>query len=389
VAVCPARFGEGIVGGAEIVLHKMAEHLQARGIEVEVLTSCALDHHTWENVLPPGESVVDGLKVRRFPAEAVINPEHGALEHIVMSGGRLDLDGQQRWMDTAMRLPGLFHHLLDHVGDYQAVILTPYVAWTSYACSQIDPAATVLWTCLHEEPYAYLEVFQPMLRGVAGLLLQSEPEHDLLHRVTSAPAPHELVGCGVEVPESYDPEGFRRRHGIEGPFVLYAGRREGGKGWDELLRWFADAVTDRRLPLSLVTMGGGAVDPPAEIADRVIDVGFLPDAERDAAFAAATAYVQPSRYEAFSRTIMEAWLAGTPVIANGLCDVVRWHCERSGAGLLYEGPDELAECLTFLSEAPDLAAKLADPGREYVLGQYQWDDVLGRILTSLERWTAP
>ena len=40
------------------------------------------------------------------------------------------------------------------------------------------------------------------------------------------------------------------------------------------------------------------------------------------AFAAADCYLQPSRYESFSRTIMEAWLAGTPVIANAGSDVV-------------------------------------------------------------------
>ncbi len=65
----------------------------------------------------------------------------------------------------------------------------------------------------------------------------------------------------------------------------------------------------RDLPFSLVTMGAGDVRPPADIADRVVDVGFLPDAERDAAFAAADAYLQPSRYEAFSRT---SWRPGWP-----------------------------------------------------------------------------
>ena len=61
----------------------------------------------------------------------------------------------------------------------------------------------------------------------------------------------------------------------------------------------------------------GEVHAPPDLPGRVIDLGFIDDATRDDAMAAATAYLQPSALESFSRTVMEAWLAGTPVIANG------------------------------------------------------------------------
>jgi glycosyltransferase involved in cell wall biosynthesis len=287
-----------------------------------------------------------------------------------------------------MRCPELFHHLLDHAGEYRALVFASYLNWITFACSQVAPERSVLWTCLHDEPYAYLELFQPLLAGAGGLLFQTPPEHELAHRLVGTPAPHALVGCGVEIPERYDPEGFRRRHGIEGRFLLYAGRREGGKGWEELLEQLATATARRSLPFSLVTMGAGEVRPPAAIADRVIDLGFLPDAERDAAFAAADAYLQPSRFEAFSRTVMEAWLAGTLVIANGGSEVVRYHCERSGAGLLYDDELELEECLAFLAEAPETARELAARGRAYVLDNYQWDTVLAGVEAALSGWTS-
>src|SRR5262249_21282802 len=155
--------------------------------------------------------------------------------------------------------------------------------------------------------------------------------------------------------DAYDPERFRSRHGIPGRFVLYAGRREGGKRWEWLLDAFARAVRLYDLPFSLVTMGTGAVRPPEEIADRVIDLGFVAPEDRDDAFAAADAYVQPSALESFSRTIMEAWLAGTLVVANAQSDVVSWHCDRSEAGLTYRNPEELAQCLCFAADEPDAA----------------------------------
>jgi glycosyltransferase involved in cell wall biosynthesis len=388
VAVTPARFAPDLVGGAEIVLGRIGHGLAERGWEVEVLTTCARDHFTWKNEYPAGVSEEQGMVVRRFPT-VVDTPgiERAEVEQAILAGSPTTLGQQQRWINDGMRVPELFHHLLDLGSTYDAVLLGPYPFWPTFACSQVVPERSVLWTCLHDEPYAYLDLFSPMLSGVAGLLLQTEPEHELAHRVNAHLAPHAVTGCGVEVPGGYDPTGFRERFGISGPFLLYAGRREGAKGWEDLLRWFASAVIRRDLPFSLVTCGGGPVDPPEEIADRVVDVGFLSDRDRDDAFAAASAYVQPSRYEAFSRTVMEAWLAGTPVIANGGSAVVRHHCERSGAGLVYDDELEFEECLAFLAAEPAAARALAAAGREYVLANYQWEDVLDGIEAALGEFT--
>lgn len=384
----PARFGPGIAGGAEIVLRQLAGRLAARGWDVEILTSCALDHLTWDNVLAPGESTEDGLRVRRFPTvRSTAGHERAALEAAILRGERLPLAQQQRWMNDGVRMPALYHYLLDRAASYRALVFTPYMFWPAYACAQVAPDRSLLWTCLHDEPFAYLELFQPVLSGSAGLFFQTEPEHALGHRLVSRLAPHALVGCGVEVPASYDAEGFRDRYGVDRPFVLYAGRREGAKGWAEMLAAFASAVTRRGLPFALVTMGVGPVEAPASIRDRVIDVGFLSDRDRDAAFAAATAYLQPSRYEAFSRTIMEAWLAGTPVVGNRRSAVVTHHVERSGAGLLYDDDAEFEECLVYLADSPETARELGAAGRGYVLANYQWDDVLDRVESAIAQWT--
>ncbi|MBV9593002.1 MAG: glycosyltransferase family 4 protein [Actinobacteria bacterium] len=387
IALVPARYGPGLVGGAEIVMAEMAEGLAARGWDVEIITTCALDHFTWRNELPAGFAVESGMPVRRFPVMNENLHERAELEAQILRGNRLTIQQQQRWINGGMRSPELYHHILDHADEYRALIFTPYPFWVTFAGSQVAPERSVLWTCLHDEPYAYLDVFDPVFSGVAGLLFQSGPEHDLAHRIQPRLAPHAVVGCGVGVPVKYDPDGFRERYGIEGRFLLYAGRREGAKGWEQLLDAFEAANAAVELPFSLVTMGRGPVKPPAAIADRVVDLGFLPDVDRDNAFAAADAYLQPSRYEAFSRTIMEAWLAGTPVIANRASDVVAWHCERSGAGLTYDDTYEFEQCLDFLAGNSETASEMAASGRQYVLDNYQWPDVLDRVEARLSEWT--
>jgi glycosyltransferase involved in cell wall biosynthesis len=388
LAFVPARFGPDIIGGAEIVLRRLAMGLQDRGWEVEVLTTAALDYFSWKNELPVGVAVEDGLTVRRFEAvKDTPGRERRDVGLRMYAGETIPLAEQERWMNDDVRIPGLYSHLLRHGHEYRAIVFGPYLFWPSVACSQVHPTRSVLWTCLHDEPAAYQSIFKPVLGGVAGLFFQTEPEHELAHSIFPELAPHDVVGCGVEVPDGYAPDRFRAKFGIDAPFLLYAGRREGAKGWDELLDMYARAVVARGLPFHLVTMGAGDVNPPAAVADRVHDVGFLSEEDRNDAYAAAAAYVQPSRYEAFSRTIMESWLAEVPVIGVGQGGVVRYHIERSRAGIVYDDRFEFEEALVFLAEHPEAARRLGQAGRRYVLDNYQWHDVLDRVEASLDVWT--
>ncbi len=115
----------------------------------------------------------------------------------------------------------------------------------------------------------------------------------------------------------------------------------------------------------------------------MIDLGYLDADEMPNAFAAAEALVQPSANESFSRTLMESWLAGTPVIASAAGEVITWHCERSGGGLTYADDLEFAQCLRFVAEAPKAAAAMAARGQQYVLGNYTWEVVLDAMERSL------
>lgn len=387
IGLVPPRYGANVVGGAEAVIREMAAGLAARGWDVEVLTTCARDHFSWGNEYEPGIERDGEVTVRRFPTViSTARAERALYESAILAGARLTLKDQSRWMNDDVRVPELFHYLLDHAYEYRALVFAPYLFWPTFACGQVAPERTILMPCLHDEPAAYLELFDPLFTGCRGLWFLSDPEADLASRIHPALPSHATIGSGINVPVGYDPHGFRLRHGIDGRFVLYAGRREGAKNWERLLDAFAAATERSKLPFSLVTMGTGRVDPPASIAERVIDLGFLPDDERNHAFAAADAYLQPSRYESFSRTVMEAWLAGTLVIANAASDVVRWHCDRSGAGLLYDDEFELEQCLRFAADAPDAAAAIAASGRQYVLDNYTWTAVLDRVEDTLHDW---
>src|SRR5207253_2564535 len=160
-------------------------------------------------------------------------------------------------------------------------------------------------------------------------------------------------------------------------FLFFAGRREWGKGWPRLLDDLAFATQVLGEPFPLVTCGVGDVGPiPPGI--RVTDLGTVTDAQRASGQAAATACVQPSAMESFSRTVLESFMLGTPVIANGDSAVVRWHCERSGAGLTYSNRYQFAECLRLARTAPELLRQIGLCGPPYVAEHFTWPSVLDR-----------
>ncbi len=390
IAFVVPRYGETIVGGAEAAVAEAARGLAGRGHEVEILTTCAKSHVTWANEYPPGTFIDRDVTIRRFlttpPQSRIVAAE---LERRVQRAEVLSAAEEIAWVNGRFRVPDLYFHLERHASRYDAIVFAPYLFWSTIYGVRVAPERSIVMPCLHDEPYAWLGVVRDVLRSAAGIWFLSEPEHQLCHRVAPGLSPlHGVVGSGVEVPEGYDPAGFRERHGLKRPFVLYAGRRESGKGWPELLRAFGSALVGGTMPFDLVTVGSGAAEVPDEIADRVVDLGFLPAEELSHAFSAAAALVQPSTNESFSRVLMEAWLAGTPVIANGAGEVISYQCERSGGGLTYADELEFAHCLRFLAEAPKAAEALGDRGREYVLAHATWPPVLDAMEHFLDRFVA-
>ena len=392
LAFVTPRYGEGVVGGSESVLREAAQGLVERGWEVDLLTTCAIDHHTWANAHPPGEFVEEGVRVRRFPTVRDGDKlERDTIEGRIQLGLPVTQDEQRAWLNGNFRVPDLFHHLVRHAGDYRAIVLSPYVNWLTMSCVIAAPERTIVMPCLHDEFYAYLEIVRPVLTQPAQLWFLAEPERDLGQRLVSPEAlpPSYVTGAGVHLTEPGDAVKGREMAGTDRPFLYYAGRREGGKGWDDLLGAYTRAVAEHGVELDLVTSGVGPIFPAGLVAPHVHDLGLLPYEELPHLFAAAAAYVQPSRNESFSRTIMESWLAGTGVIANAGSAVVAWHCERSGGGITYRDQDELVQAMALVAEQPDALRALGPAGREYVLREYTWGMVLDRMEAALAELPEP
>jgi glycosyltransferase involved in cell wall biosynthesis len=382
----PVRFGDDLVGGAEMLMLELSNGLAERGWEVDVLTGCTHDYFLGVSSYRAGEyALPHGARLLRFPSVASRSRADRVLGNRRLARGeQLDEHNAYRWLNDDVRVPGLFEYLVDHAHEYRVLVLAPYLYWTTVAAAVVAPERTVLVPCLHDEPTMRVPVYDRMFRDVRGCWFLTEPEAELARARWPDLGDHAVIGTGVAVPSSYSPGRFRSRFGVDGRFVLYAGRREAAKGFDQLLDWFVRAVQRDGSNLTLVVAGPGAVHLSDTARAHVVDVGVLSPSERDDAMAAADAVVQPSPYESFSRTTMEAWLAGTWVIANGASAVSRWHLERSRAGTTYTDEAEFAAALADVAAGAPRQA--VDAGRAYVLREYAWPIVLERVEAMIESW---
>jgi glycosyltransferase involved in cell wall biosynthesis len=384
--VCP-RYGTEVLGGAETVVREMAERLQQRGLPVEILTTCAIDHHTWENAYEPGMAYVNDVLVHRFPIERGNEKVRLQIGERIGYGENVSLENQEIWLNEGFRSSGLFHYLLQNHEKYHSILLTPYMFWTTYACAQIAPHKNILRPCLHDEVFARLDIYKPLFRDGRGITFNSDPEAELAHSLFQLPPNTEVVAEGITIPADSNAQRFRDRHDIHGDFLLYVGRREWGKNVDVLADYFAQYVRrTARDDLKLVLIGRGDVVIPTEIAHLVVDLGFVDEQDKHDAYAAATVVCQPSLWESFSRLIMEGWVGGAPVLAYSGCAVTAHHVRVSEGGLLYEDVTTFEVALSLLLEQAELRAQMGSNGRKYVMENFQWDDVMDRFVRCVNEW---
>ena len=152
---------------------------------------------------------------------------------------------------------------------------------------------------------------------------------------------------------------FRRRHRLHGPFALYGGRIDPGKGCEELIEYFSSYVKEGG-DATLALMGVKLMSLPEDPSIRF--AGLLSDSERMQALEAATVVVCPSPYESLSLLALEALSVGTPGARQRRSAVLVEHCVRSNGGLWYADRDEFVECLKLLV-ARRAAARGARPQR--------------------------
>ena len=167
----------------------------------------------------------------------------------------------------------------------------------------------------------------------------------------------------------------RRRHGLDRPYVLFAGTVEPRKNLGRLVDAFGRlGPVDADLVL-VGPEGWGGLDTGS--ARRL---GFLPRADVDALYAGAAAVCYPSLREGFGLPVLEAMAQGAAVVTSATTATA----EVAGDAALLVDPedvDAIAGALHRLLTDPELAARLRAAARDRAAA-FTWDRTAAGVVAA-------
>ena len=366
----------GFAGGAEVLARNIAENLSRSGLKVEVLTTCSRSpfESWWEDYYKPGQYAVNSVVVRRFSVNKNTQKGYHATNHRLITGFQISKAEELEYLKGSISSDDLVSFVQKNRSEY-TFLLIPYLYGLIYWVYKAAPERCIMIPCIHDEPQAYFSTTMEMMNSLK-IFFNSPEEMALAKKIYHIKKEDAVMsGCGVDLPQKYDPENFRKKFNIHHPYLLYAGRKDTGKNINELITFFSDYKTRVKDDMRLVFIGGGD-DTSIPKKNYFIDLGFVSEEDKFNAYAGAFATCLLSKNESFSFVLMESWGVFTPVIVSDYCPVTKGHSIRSNGGLPIRNSDEFCEAIQYLKNHPSHRIRLGANGREYVVNNFTWSKVI-------------
>ncbi|MDD3275674.1 MAG: glycosyltransferase family 4 protein [Kiritimatiellales bacterium] len=204
-------------------------------------------------------------------------------------------------------------------------------------------------------------------------------------------------GVHVERFAAAMPQAFRNAYGLEDQkFILCLSRIDFQKNQLLLVKAFAK-FRENHPDWKLVFIGSVSVEEYyRQILDEIArlnlqdSVLIIPGLKPDdpllpSAYKAAEMFVLPTANEPFGIVILEAWAAGTPVIATRVGGIPGFTTDGENI-LLTEDNNEImmAEKMEQLAGSPELQHKLRSNGSAEVSAHYDWPAIAARVVKIYE-----
>ena len=405
IAIVIPWYGKDLGGGAETAAWDYATGMRElrSDVDVHVLTTCLKSFAAdWnDNHYSEGQRLESGVDVHRFQALPMDRTRYHPINGSRLMQGGVDelwVEGARRspltpaeedfCIKNMVQSPRLTKFIRQNRDTFDWFIFLPYMFGTTVQGSHAAGDKAIHCPCLHNERYAYMNIYQKMMDESAASIFFVPAEQRLAQKIYRYPASKCRMG-GVIV-RSDEPQGdgarFRKKYNLQVPYILYTGRKIVGKGLPDLVETFVQfkarlASNDSALSkIKLVIVGKGDLNYKAGFHPDVLDLDFLPRDDMYDSMKGALALCQPSRMESFSIVIMEAWLQGTPCLVPEACEVTRDHAVISGGGFAYGDVPAFEQGISRLLESTELRDEMGRKGRQYVLDNYNRKAVIDRVV---------
>lgn len=377
IAFVVQRYGKEVMGGSELHCRMVAERLVEAGHDCSIYTTTAKDYISWRNEYPAGRSVHRGVVIHRYPVEREREIESFNKYSDWIFFNPHTRQDELDWLDRQGPFcPALVEALEREEKDHDLFIFFTYLYYNTYWGLKRIRGPKALVPTAHDEPALHLDVMKEVFEPPQAFIFNTEAERDMLHRLFPFEGKYQdIVGVGVEVPAELDIPGFLERSGIPGPYILYAGRIEPGKGCRELIDYFL-RYHRRRPSLFLVLIGKLLMELP--LHPRIKCLGFVSPEDKNAAMAGAMAVVHPSHLESLCMAALESMVVRSPILVQEGAEPLKQHCLKGRSGLFYSNDREFEAGLDLLLGDDRLRKALGANGLAYVQANYTWAQIIAK-----------
>jgi len=375
IAFVVQRYGKEVMGGSELHCRQVAERLVEKGYDCTVYTSAAKDYISWKNEYPEGESILDGVIIKRFPVDKERKiDEFNSFSDWIFSNDHTEED-ELSWMEQqGPHSRRLIETLEKEAGDFDVLIFFTYLYYNTYWGLRKTKGKKALVPTAHDEPALQLNLMNSVFAEPEAFIFNTKSEMNMLAKNFSFKGKYkDIVGVGVDIPKIEPDEKIPFQYGLSSPYILYAGRIEPGKGCQELIDYFLKYSRENP-DLILALIGKKLMDLPDHANIRYL--GFIPPEHKNALMASALVTVHPSPFESLCMAALESLAMRTPILVRAETDPLKQHAVVGKAGLYYSGLAEFEGALSLLQANEKMRGVMGENGRQYVRDNYTWSVVM-------------
>ena len=364
-------------GGPVKVAYQIARELVKRKHEVVIYTSDAKDLSSRLSSDPV--EVVDGIRVHYFRNLALMPIEKSKLfiTPQIIPSVRKEV---KKFDIIHLHEYRTFQNIIAH--HYARKYDVPYVLQAHGSLSRMMVKRRLKW--LYDVFFGY-RLLSDASKVISLSRVEAEQYMGIgvpLEKITVIPNGIDLSECDYLPPKG----SFRRKLFIDDDerIVLYLGRIHQSKGLDLLAEAFS-VVLKHLSNARLVIVGpddGYAATFSKLLSDLGIEesvllTGFVKEKEKLSALLDSDVFVTPN-FSGFPATFLEACITGTPIITTTKADELGWIHDNVGLVVEYS-PMKLAEAITFILINREIAEKIGDKAKRFVLNEFSLEKTIGKL----------
>ncbi|MDA4126848.1 MAG: glycosyltransferase family 4 protein [Thaumarchaeota archaeon] len=365
IAQVNVYFQPFMVGGAEWYVYNISRELVKRGHEVHVFTS-----DTYNGNAATSSETIDGIIIHRLPLKI-----DWSYRMKVWDGLLEALCAQQ--FDII--------HTYDYAQPHSVVALKAGErTGTGTVLTVFDVHSLIPRVWYKQIPMRVMEGYMARrtLSEASVILVRAPNLVDPLVELGGPPSRIRVTSSGVrdESLGSFDGEGFKKRHGIQGsPTVLFVGRLNPLKGPQYLIR--AAPMILKSFPDTQFVLVGPDQSRYAEVlrseaANNGLTSNFhllgpvYDFGEKMAAYSSCDVFALPTAYEGTSQSLFEAMAQGKPVVSTKVGGVPSQLTDGVEGRLVpYADSEALGSAIVGILEDGTRSTEMGAKGRQRVLPQ--------------------